>query len=78
MPLLSRQSGPIVVYGATGYTGRLVVAELADADADFIVSGRNREKLDDLCEELNLDVPVQPATIDDPELCVSCSRTAPR
>src|SRR5262245_52361395 len=66
MALISRQRGPIVVYGATGYTGRLVVAELADADADFIVAGRNHQKLEDLVEELNLDVPVETASVDDP------------
>jgi short subunit dehydrogenase-like uncharacterized protein len=77
MSLLSRQTGPIAVYGATGYTGRLVVTELADADADFVVSGRSSEKLDDLTEELNLDIPAQRATIDDPgslrELLSDCS-----
>jgi short subunit dehydrogenase-like uncharacterized protein len=77
MPLLSRQTGPIAVYGATGYTGRLVVAELAEADADFVISGRSRAKLDDLCDELRLDVPVRPATIDDPialrELLSDCA-----
>ena len=36
MPLISRQTGPIAVYGATGYTGRLVVAELAAAEVDFV------------------------------------------
>ncbi len=66
MPLLSRQRGPIAVYGASGYTGRLVAAELAAADADFVVSGRSRAKLEDLSRELNLDVPIRPATIDDP------------
>jgi short subunit dehydrogenase-like uncharacterized protein len=77
MPLLSRQRGPIAVYGATGYTGRLVVTELADADADFVISGRSRKKLDDLREELNLDIPAQAASVDDPEslrtLLADCS-----
>ncbi len=66
MPLLSRQSGPIAVYGATGYTGRLVVAELLRADADFIVSGRSAGKLDALRRELELEAPAKPARIDDP------------
>ncbi len=46
-----RQTGPIAVYGATGYTGRLVVAELARRGADFVIAGRNREKLEDLGRE---------------------------
>jgi short subunit dehydrogenase-like uncharacterized protein len=51
MALLSRQRGPIAVYGATGYTGRLVAAELAEADADFVVSGRNPDKLAALADQ---------------------------
>ena len=77
MPLISRQTGPIAVYGATGYTGRLVVAEIAAADLDFVISGRNRAKLEALREELSLDVPAVTAKVDDPvslrELLGDCS-----
>ena len=66
MPLISRQSGPIAVYGATGYTGRLVVAELANAEADFVISGRDAGKLEALRRDLDLDAPAVPARIDDP------------
>jgi short subunit dehydrogenase-like uncharacterized protein len=66
MPLISRQSGPIAVYGATGYTGRLVVAELVKADADFIVSGRSAQKLDALRAEFELEAPARTAAVDDP------------
>lgn len=66
MPLISRQSGPIAVYGATGYTGRLVVAELAKAETDFVISGRNAGKLETLRRDLDLDAPAVPARIDDP------------
>ena len=31
LPILPRQRGPIALYGATGYTGRLTAAELRDA-----------------------------------------------
>jgi short subunit dehydrogenase-like uncharacterized protein len=41
-----RTERPIAVYGATGYTGRLVAAELAAAGAEFVIAGRNREKLE--------------------------------
>ncbi len=68
MALLSRQKGPIAVYGATGYTGRLVAAELAAADADFVLAGRSREKLEQLAGELGDDVPIQDASLDDEEL----------
>jgi short subunit dehydrogenase-like uncharacterized protein len=66
MPLISRQQGPIALYGATGYTGRLVAAELAAAEADFVISGRSREKLEALARELDGEVAVKPATLDDP------------
>ena len=67
MALLSRQRGPIALYGATGYTGRLVAAELSAADADFVLAGRNPEKLEALARELGGDVPTKPAALDDPE-----------
>jgi short subunit dehydrogenase-like uncharacterized protein len=67
MPLLPRQTGPIAVYGATGYTGRLVVAELAKAGVKFIVSGRSRDKLEALRSELALDAPTKAVGIDDPD-----------
>ena len=66
MALISRQTGPIAVYGATGYTGRLVVAELAAADLDFVISGRNPTKLEALREALSLDAPAVTARVDDP------------
>jgi short subunit dehydrogenase-like uncharacterized protein len=77
MPLLSRQDGPIAVYGATGYTGRLVAAELAEAGADFVISGRSQEKLAALASQLGGEVRTQPASIDDPaslrDLLSDCS-----
>jgi short subunit dehydrogenase-like uncharacterized protein len=77
MPLISRQTGPIAVYGATGYTGRLVVGELATSDLDFVISGRSQAKLERLREELSLEAPARPAKVDDPaslrELLSECS-----
>ncbi len=46
------QSGPIVVYGATGYTGKLVAAELARRGADFVIAGRSASKLNALAATL--------------------------
>jgi short subunit dehydrogenase-like uncharacterized protein len=66
MPLISRQPGQIAVYGATGYTGRLVTAELAAAGADLVIAGRNRAKLDLLAAETEGEVGVRQATLDDP------------
>ena len=66
MAHISGQQGPIVVYGATGYTGRLVTAELAAAGVDLVISGRNRRKLDVLASETQGEVAVREATLDDP------------
>jgi short subunit dehydrogenase-like uncharacterized protein len=48
----AEQSGPIAVYGATGYTGRLVAAELLRRNADVVLAGRNRSKLAIVAEDL--------------------------
>jgi short subunit dehydrogenase-like uncharacterized protein len=63
-PLLAAQSGPIAVYGATGYTGGLIARELRRLGADFTIAGRNRGKLEALSEELD-GVPVATASLDD-------------
>lgn len=60
-----QQSGPIAVYGATGFTGKLVSQELRRRGADFIVAGRNQAKLDALAAELG-GVPASAASLDDP------------
>jgi short subunit dehydrogenase-like uncharacterized protein len=52
MPEDVAQTGPIAVYGATGYTGRLVAAELRRRGAEFVLSGRNPAKLEILAEEV--------------------------
>jgi short subunit dehydrogenase-like uncharacterized protein len=65
MALFSRQVGPIALYGATGYTGRLVAAELAAAKADFVLSGRNPRKLEDLAAKLEGNPRVKAAALDD-------------
>ena len=59
-----QQTGPIAVYGATGYTGKLVAAELARREAEFVIAGRSREKLEALSAELG-GVPSVTASLDD-------------
>lgn len=41
----------ILLFGATGYTGKITARALADRGADFVVAGRNRAKLDRLAAE---------------------------
>lgn len=67
MSLISRQRGPIAVYGATGYTGKLIAAELAASGADFVLAGRSAEKLDALAEGVGGDVATRAVGLDDPD-----------
>ncbi len=46
----SKPMKPILVLGATGYTGRLVVRALDRLDRPYIVAGRSLEKLDALAK----------------------------
>jgi short subunit dehydrogenase-like uncharacterized protein len=61
------QAGPIAVYGATGYTGRLVAAELRRRGADAVLAGRNRAKLEILAEDLGGHPSIQAASLDNPQ-----------
>jgi len=58
------QRGPIAVYGATGFTGKLVAEELKRREADFVIAGRSQGKLDALSTKLG-GVPVVAASLDD-------------
>ena len=53
------------MYGATGYTGRLVVRELARRGLDCVLSGRDGQRLHETAEAAGLDGPVRPAALDD-------------
>ena len=58
-------TGPIAVYGATGYTGRLVAAELKRRSADLVIAGRSAAKLDALSHALG-GARTAVASLDDP------------
>lgn len=53
----------IVLYGATGYTGRLVTDELARRGLDHVLSGRDEAKLARLAEQHG--APAKAAALDD-------------
>ncbi|MEV6414857.1 saccharopine dehydrogenase NADP-binding domain-containing protein [Kribbella sp. NPDC051718] len=55
----------VVVYGATGHTGRFIVAELVERGFVPILSGRDAGRLEVLAKEYD-DLAVRPATADDP------------
>lgn len=46
----------IVLYGATGYTGRLVARGLADAGLDVVLAGRRQDAVGKVAEPLGLEV----------------------
>jgi short subunit dehydrogenase-like uncharacterized protein len=58
------QSGPIAVYGATGFTGGLIARELKRRGAELLIAGRDRGKLEALSEELG-SVPIAAVALDD-------------
>jgi short subunit dehydrogenase-like uncharacterized protein len=60
----AKQAGPIAVYGATGFTGRLVAQELKRREADIVVAGRSRDQLEALSAELG-GVPIVTAALED-------------
>jgi len=54
------------VYGASGYTGRLICAELVRRKVPFLVAGRNRDKLLALVASLGVSAEIEVAALDDP------------
>jgi short subunit dehydrogenase-like uncharacterized protein len=63
--MASESTSPIAVYGATGYTGRLVAAELLRRGADAVLAGRNPAKLEIVAEDLGGPVQTRVAPLDD-------------
>lgn len=55
---------PILLYGATGYTGKLVARELTRRELPFVVSGRDSHKLLQLTEEAGSAIEARVATVD--------------
>ncbi|NRQ30260.1 NAD(P)H-binding protein [Nonomuraea sp. NN258] len=56
----------VAVYGATGHTGRFVVAELLRRGFTPIASGRDAARLESLAKEWD-GLEVRPASVDDPD-----------
>ncbi len=63
---LEDASGPIVVYGASGYTGKLISAELGRRGARIVVAGRDRGKLEALVSDLGGGVEIAAVPLSDP------------
>ncbi len=58
-------SAPIAVYGASGYTGRLVVAELVRRGLPHIVAGRSAARLRAVAAQAGTVAPVRTAALED-------------
>ncbi len=43
---------PVVVYGASGFSGRLVVEYLREYNIPFIAAGRNRAKIEEVMKQV--------------------------
>ena len=54
----------IVVFGATGYTGKLVSRALVERGARPVLAARSQDKLDGLADELNTPEPLETQTAD--------------
>ncbi|MBA2522948.1 MAG: saccharopine dehydrogenase NADP-binding domain-containing protein [Solirubrobacterales bacterium] len=59
-------AGRIVLFGATGYTGRLTAEALLSAGARPLLAGRNRQSLESLADELGEDLETATADVADP------------
>ena len=57
--------GQIVVYGASGFTGKLIARELCARGADFVLAGRSREKLEAVATSLPSRPGVAAVALDD-------------
>ncbi|WP_413722057.1 saccharopine dehydrogenase family protein [Sodalis sp. RH24] len=44
----------LLIYGATGYTGRMIAEQAKAAGLDVVIAGRNKEKLAELAQILNV------------------------
>jgi len=49
---MSSSKRPVVVYGASGYSGRAVVEFLREYNVPFVAAGRNRAKLEDVMDHV--------------------------
>ncbi len=65
---------PILLYGATGYTGQLVAGALCHRGLPFTIAGRDRRKLDDLARRLPWRPTVAVADLERPDSLLEALR----
>ncbi|MGK5029345.1 saccharopine dehydrogenase family protein [Janthinobacterium sp. MDT1-19] len=59
----------ILIYGATGYTGKLVAMQARETHLSFEIAGRNGQQVTALADQL--DVPCRIFALDDPETIIT-------
>ncbi len=59
-------SSRIVLFGATGYTGRHTLDELLARGVEPVIAARSRQKLDDINRQLGRKLPIAVADVSDP------------
>lgn len=74
--VVSDSAVEVFLYGATGYTGRLIAEELQRAGVSFRIGGRDGAKLRALAGDLGLEGPVVVAGVDDAAALESAARDA--
>ncbi len=74
---MSREDLDVVLYGATGYTGRLVAQDLAEQGAAFAIAGRNRERLEQVADGLDAEPEILVASVDRPDELEAMASRAP-
>jgi short subunit dehydrogenase-like uncharacterized protein len=67
-------AGRIVLFGATGYTGRLTAQALVDRGARPVLAGRDSGRLEAMAAELGGGAETPLPTSGAPRACVSSSR----
>jgi short subunit dehydrogenase-like uncharacterized protein len=72
MQTAAREQAPWMIYGAYGFTGRLVVAEAVRRGHRPVISGRDRAQLDRLAAEFRL--LTLPLSLDDPQALTAALR----
>ena len=62
---------PVIIYGASGYTGRLIVEFMRDQQIPFIAAGRNKERVEEAMKLVPGIDKNQPLLFGKPGPCIS-------
>lgn len=52
--IMDKQKNKLLIYGATGYTGKLISRRAKDLELDFMIAGRSSKELESLAAELGV------------------------